>query len=328
MTRGAISTLALARSLTAIGWAATILVATAGSAAADVFSINATLTTPDGVIQVGPGSQDTPIMSTQTHDAGSGGAAVAVTYGVKAKPGELGSVSDAAALAASGSINGVANAIAGLVLDNFEITVVGAPAGTPVNYTINFEISGRLGAVAFGSSSAFAQVVLSYDFAPGDGVTLGEAVASTFDGSGGDGIFSHGTEGVITHTPVETGFVDLDHHVDIYTAFLLDTHAAVGASPTPHEDGKASASADFIDPFSLRTDGPVFNFFDASGHPLTGVTVDSSDGCIVNNRFLCGGAPTGVPEPSVWTMMLLGFAGLGYAGWRNGRERETRRPAC
>ena len=28
----------------------------------------------------------------------------------------------------------------------------------------------------------------------------------------------------------------------------------------------------------------------------------------------------GVPEPATWAMMLLGFAGLGYAGYRRGRE--------
>jgi PEP-CTERM motif len=36
-----------------------------------------------------------------------------------------------------------------------------------------------------------------------------------------------------------------------------------------------------------------------------------------------GGAPGGaaaVPEPSTWAMLLLGFAGLGYAGYRRARE--------
>lgn len=28
---------------------------------------------------------------------------------------------------------------------------------------------------------------------------------------------------------------------------------------------------------------------------------------------------TGVPEPSTWAMMLLGFVGLGYAGYRRAR---------
>jgi hypothetical protein len=28
---------------------------------------------------------------------------------------------------------------------------------------------------------------------------------------------------------------------------------------------------------------------------------------------------TSVPEPSTWAMMLLGFAGLGFAGYRKGK---------
>ena len=48
--------------------------------------------------------------------------------------------------------------------------------------------------------------------------------------------------------------------------------------------------------------------------------MNSSDGCIVNNMFMCGSVgPTGsVPELSTWGMMLAGFAGLGFAGWRRG----------
>jgi PEP-CTERM motif len=30
-----------------------------------------------------------------------------------------------------------------------------------------------------------------------------------------------------------------------------------------------------------------------------------------------------IPEPSTWAMMLLGFAGLGYAGYRRARERRA-----
>jgi hypothetical protein len=33
-----------------------------------------------------------------------------------------------------------------------------------------------------------------------------------------------------------------------------------------------------------------------------------------------------VPEPSTWTMMLIGFAGLGYAGWRRAPTATQRRP--
>ena len=30
--------------------------------------------------------------------------------------------------------------------------------------------------------------------------------------------------------------------------------------------------------------------------------------------------PTAVPEPSTWAMMLIGFAGLGFAGYRASRK--------
>jgi PEP-CTERM motif len=33
--------------------------------------------------------------------------------------------------------------------------------------------------------------------------------------------------------------------------------------------------------------------------------------------------PAPVPEPSTWAMMLLGFVGLGFAGWRGQRKTEA-----
>ena len=37
-----------------------------------------------------------------------------------------------------------------------------------------------------------------------------------------------------------------------------------------------------------------------------------------NGAFSLSGSP--VPEPSTWAIMLIGFAGLGYAGWRRARR--------
>jgi hypothetical protein len=34
-----------------------------------------------------------------------------------------------------------------------------------------------------------------------------------------------------------------------------------------------------------------------------------------------GGQPPGTPEPSTWAMMMLGFAGLGYAAYRRNKAR-------
>ena len=39
--------------------------------------------------------------------------------------------------------------------------------------------------------------------------------------------------------------------------------------------------------------------------------------------FVVGGV---VPEPSTWAMMLLGFAGLGFAGYRASRRSDGRHP--
>jgi hypothetical protein len=106
-----------------------------------------------------------------------------------------------------------------------------------------------------------------------------------------------------THTPVRFGFVDQD----VFAKFSLETSAIMEAAPSfsANVSGQASASADFLDPLLFPTDGPVFNFFDANGNPLAGATVNSSDGCIANNRFVCGSSgPTTVPEPSAWAMML------------------------
>ena len=87
-------------------------------------------------------------------------------------------------------------------------------------------------------------------------------------------------------------------------------------------------------------DGFAFAF--SGGLPITGVTVDpgsSADFLPVSLTFnptaiyvnLAGGSPavgstlildvttngvTPVPEPSTWALMALGFAGLGFAGWR------------
>ena len=37
-----------------------------------------------------------------------------------------------------------------------------------------------------------------------------------------------------------------------------------------------------------------------------------------------GNSPSAIPEPSTWAMMLLGFAGLGYAGYRKRKTKNER----
>ncbi len=112
-------------------------------------------------------------------------------------------------------------------------------------------------------------------------------------------------------------------------------------------DGK-SAGAACKDPFT------GFEFLFSSGVDITGVSVDSSSNFLPNDTAphlglqllsptdilvdLTGAAPAigdklildvttngvpTVPEPSTWALMLLGFAGLGFAGWRRTAAEAT-----
>jgi hypothetical protein len=58
-----------------------------------------------------------------------------------------------------------------------------------------------------------------------------------------------------------------------------------------------------------------------TGGTITGQAVVTSDLGIALFVVNPGGSITAaVPEPSTWAMMLVGFAGLGYAGWRGSRK--------
>jgi hypothetical protein len=58
-----------------------------------------------------------------------------------------------------------------------------------------------------------------------------------------------------------------------------------------------------------------------TGGTITGQAVVTSDLGIALFVVNPGGSITAaVPEPSTWAMMLVGFAGLGYAGWRRSRK--------
>jgi hypothetical protein len=54
---------------------------------------------------------------------------------------------------------------------------------------------------------------------------------------------------------------------------------------------------------------------------LTDVTLFHFDPTFLRPTDLAiGDLPTAVPEPSTWAMMLIGFAGLGFAGYRASRK--------
>jgi len=67
-----------------------------------------------------------------------------------------------------------------------------------------------------------------------------------------------------------------------------------------------------------------------SGGPITTIQFElTSASDDTANDFAIGAVSleTAVPEPSTWAMMLLGFAGLGFAGYRASRRTAVARAA-
>jgi hypothetical protein len=69
------------------------------------------------------------------------------------------------------------------------------------------------------------------------------------------------------------------------------------------------------------------SFFDVQDNGTSGVVVESFAGVAGSWQVISLALDTPsvavfttVPEPSTWAMMALGFAGLGFAGWRSRRR--------
>ncbi len=86
-----------------------------------------------------------------------------------------------------------------------------------------------------------------------------------------------------------------------------------------------SVSQEFV---TAPGDGDSFQTFNVAHRGFTNlasVTITGTGGwpttefAVDNIVVSGGGVPGGVPEPSTWAMMLAGFAGLGFAGYRRAR---------
>ena len=71
---------------------------------------------------------------------------------------------------------------------------------------------------------------------------------------------------------------------------------------------------------TITPDGPLFKI-DSSFDVFVDASLEDPMGNVIASRDLPEITLVAVPEPSTWAMMLLGFAGLGFAGYR-----QTRRP--
>jgi hypothetical protein len=299
--------------------AALTLASAATTASADVFTLQTSIATPiTGIVNSTKSGNTGPV---ETSNGGFGSLA---SFSAVAGPGLLTASSSVNTDFTNGepppSESALSIAVATMELDN----IVFSGGSGPFLYSVNYSISGTITLSTLLFPDVQGGVGLRYLSGTAD-ILLGALRVDTDinDQASPVGIFAgyDPTKPVISisvsaSTPAVLGSFTSDTSI----AFTLATDADAQSYP--------GSSADFIvnfqDPFSLPTTGPVFNFFDpTTGAPLTGITANSSDGCIVNNVFMCGSesTPGSVPELSSWTMMLAGFAGLGYAGWRRGRRQ-------
>jgi hypothetical protein len=95
----------------------------------------------------------------------------------------------------------------------------------------------------------------------------------------------------------------------------LNTYASAGVGGGSEGDYNrySQAFSDFSDPLMLSDSGPLFNFSEP------GWTVDSLNGCVVNNLYVCApGETSAVPEPG--NLALLASALVGLVAVSRGRR--------
>jgi hypothetical protein len=258
-------------------------------------------------VTTGVGITDTG--STQLTDSGSGSlSAGSYSFSVLAGPGVLGD-ENGLTLASVGSALGDVRSTTSFVLDNIVLT---GPAGvTYVTYDVNFTLTGSFALSASGNAVANGLVGVA------------DALGSLPEGANTSTGPDHEIGAVGPNSSVAiTGTTHQQTGVNGSTATVtlsMYTDIAVGLN-----DGSAGGTVDFLDPLSFPTDGPVFNFFSAAtGAPVTGWTANSSDGCIVDNQFLCSPTsppPLPVDEPATLPVFVASI--VAWAWWTRCRPRQ------
>jgi hypothetical protein len=168
-------------------------------------------------------------------------------------------------------------------------TALGAEAFSDLGYA--FHISGpasnslSVNILAAGSLFSGSGSTQSTDFLSVAGTTIVGGFASNATSIGGN------NNGSFTKSATISGLTnDLDYFIDMNVTALV------------HPSGTATGTATtFLDPYL---------FLDPSLVAL-GYSIITSDG--IGNSLTVN---AGVPEPSTWAMMILGFSGLGFMAYR------------
>jgi len=103
--------------------------------------------------------------------------------------------------------------------------------------------------------------------------------------------------------------------------FYAGAHAPLTCLPTPEAP---TAPGGYFDDYGLMfqlADGATVDIYSNGGYggPIYGAVVWAA-GAEGPDYTSAGGLTLNAPEPSTWAMMILGFAGLGIAGYRKSRK--------
>ena len=166
---------------------------------------------------------------------------------------------------------------------------------------------------------SFAPAVVSATFTAANSVQPGGIVIPP-PPTGGDGSFTG--EEVTFDVSFTTSFLlPADHYFFVPQVQLSDGAFLWLSAPKPgtpfppgFTDLQSWTRDEALDPDWLRVGTDIV------GPPPTGGSAPT-----FNAAFSLSGAV--VPEPSTWAMMLLGFAGLGFAGYRQARKGRQVLPA-
>ena len=216
-------------------------------------------------------------------------------------------VSLAAALIATSMVEGLAPSHASTLIAEVSGDPIGAAGISAGN------------AISFTTTSLFTDVTISallYS-STGDPGTGSATVYLTDSIGAGTTTANEIARATLTDLPVlfststpEVVFTGLTLPAGTYYVIeASDTGSAVGA-----DWGEPEFPVETTAPgVTIHTDLIASSF--ASYSPASAFAADTGDGF----AFSITGSP--VPEPSTWAMMMLGFAGLGHAGFRSARAR-------
>jgi hypothetical protein len=202
---------------------------------------------------------------------------------------------------------------------------IGTYTGTFTNLDQNFG-SYMLWTATFGDPNALGAI-----YAPVEFTTFVSNSFATSGGTGGGSITDATIYGDACSIPACTAHILIGNHSDLIGGDSFG-RAGVWFFNDVYFGGTQTFTFHFTDPPGSGTLAPMPFSLVETNHLAGGALVGSPqgfsltinpDGTIqdvnVTGMLLTGpgvGPVTSVPEPPTWAMMLLGFAGLGYVGWR------------